>query len=445
MIESKASTDATQLILASNYTIKEKTTRHHSHGKNLEYELNEEYKAGTRDTLDYFQRQFSSESRDDEEEFGFFEYESLTFYNLPRVESSLDIVIAVQTSTISSQKRKKDDRLDNLSLDLTSGHAIVGVIRDLGNDVKHLEAGDRVVTIVDSLTENPRFAKFPADLAVKVPCGVDSADAASCAYSYLIGFQSLNHGVHFRKRYSNNSLAGQKILIVDGTGINGMATIQLAIIAGAEEVHAIGKRSHHQVLEDLGAIPLDPDDWEDEIETRFDLVIDSVQAEHYNQSKAAKALNPEGKYVCVGAPITIEGLKKKKTAYQPFLADAFAQLKLLFVRLKEATFYDLFSTLYHYPELTKVRCMFVFVMRFDNSFTNVCFFSQQMDLEVCLYLLSQGLIKPKISRYINRDELAYGFLSTDPNALEGTIIFEPWIKRGPPKYFRNKNKYSQMT
>lgn len=352
MMKSKDSTSAIKLVIPSKY-IKKQTRR--SPEKSLSNEfMNDQYQAG-RDDVDYFQRGFSSESRDEEEENGFFEYESLTFYNLPRVESPVDIVIAVQTSTISSRKVRKDLRLDNLSLDLTSGHAIVGVVRDLGSEVRHLEEGDRVVTIVESLTDNPRFAKIPADLAVKVPYGVDSADAASCAYNYLIGFQSINHGVTFRERYSNQSLVGQSILIIDGTGINGIATIQLAINAGAEEVYAIGDEEHHEFLKDLGAIPISPDDWNEDIESKFDLVIDSVQAEHYSQQKAAKVLNPEGKYVCVGTPITFEGLKTKKISCQPFLTDAFAQLNLLFVRLKKATFYDLFSTLYHYPELTKVQ------------------------------------------------------------------------------------------
>ncbi len=67
-----------------------------------------------------------------------------------------------------------------------------------------------------------------------------------------------------------------------------------------------------------------------------------------------------------------------------------------------------------------------------------------MDLEVVLYLLSQDLVKPKIMKYINTDELAHGFLTVDPTKT-GSIIYEPWSKRGPPKYFRNANKYSHMT
>lgn len=68
-----------------------------------------------------------------------------------------------------------------------------------------------------------------------------------------------------------------------------------------------------------------------------------------------------------------------------------------------------------------------------------------MDLEVVLYLLSEGHIKPEISKYINTDELAYGYLTFHPDTSIGTIIYEPWNKRGPPKYYKNSNKYSTMT
>ena len=67
-----------------------------------------------------------------------------------------------------------------------------------------------------------------------------------------------------------------------------------------------------------------------------------------------------------------------------------------------------------------------------------------MDLEVVLYLLSEGRIKPVISKYINTDELAYGFLTIDRKKRMGSIIYEPWNKRGPPKYYLNSNKYSHM-
>ncbi len=304
-----------------------------------------------RDDVDFFKRQLSSDSR--EEDCGFNEYESLSLFNLPRSEGPIDIVIAVQAVSVSSRRVTGDIPIDNLALDLTSGHAIVGIIREKGKAVEGYEVGDRVAAIVQSLSQNPRYTKVSADVVVRVPCGVDSADAASCAYTYLRAFQSLNHGDPFRQRYTQNSLRGQSILIIDGMGQTGQATIQLAKIAGAKKVYAIGDESHHRFLESLGSIPLNPNDWITSVEKEMDLVIDSVQSDHYKQFTAGKALKPNGKLVCVGTPLTMDGLRKQSC--HAFIEDFFAQINLMLVEQKKATFYDLFSSVFHYPEIMKVR------------------------------------------------------------------------------------------
>eukprot|EP00551_Chaetoceros_affinis_P000790 CAMPEP_0203656926 /NCGR_PEP_ID=MMETSP0088-20131115/43092_1 /ASSEMBLY_ACC=CAM_ASM_001087 /TAXON_ID=426623 /ORGANISM="Chaetoceros affinis, Strain CCMP159" /LENGTH=97 /DNA_ID=CAMNT_0050518061 /DNA_START=168 /DNA_END=458 /DNA_ORIENTATION=- len=95
-----------------------------------------------RDDVDFFKRQLSSDSREDDG--GFNEYESLSFFNLPRTESPIDVVLAVQAVTISSRWVAGDIPIDNLVLDLTSGHAIVGVIREKGKAVEGFRVGDRV-------------------------------------------------------------------------------------------------------------------------------------------------------------------------------------------------------------------------------------------------------------------------------------------------------------
>jgi NADPH:quinone reductase-like Zn-dependent oxidoreductase len=315
------------------------------------------------DDVEYFKRELSSDSRDEDE--GFFEYESLAFFNLPRAEGPIDIVITVQAATISSRSVPNSAHvsIDNEALDLTSGHAIVGIVKEIGPEVKELAVGDRVATIIKSLTPNPRYAKVSSTIAVKVPCGVDSAEAAVCAYTFLRSFQSINHGVPFSNRYSNKSLKGQSILIIDGVGITGVATMQLALNAGAKDVYAIGLPLHHKFIKSYGATPLDPDNWIETVENKMDLVIDSVQANHYKQFMAGRALKPNGKIVVVGKPITIEGLKTSSISCQAFIEDVFAQLNLLFVEQKKATFYDLFSSLYYYPELMKVsKCQQSFIL-----------------------------------------------------------------------------------
>ena len=128
----------------------------------------------------------------------------------------------------------------------------------------------------------------------------------------------------------------------------------MAINCGAEEVYTIADSFFHEYLRSLGAIPLNPENWVELIENNIDLVIDSVQAEYHKQYLASKALKIEGKYVCVGTPITTEGLKSSPCTFEPFIGDICAQLNLLCMSQKKATFYDLFSTFFHYPEIMKV-------------------------------------------------------------------------------------------
>jgi hypothetical protein len=43
---------------------------------------------------------------------------------------------------------------------------------------------------------------------------------------------------------------------------------------------------------------------------------------------------------------------------------------------------------------------------------------------------------------VNSDELAYGLVTIEPGAIAGSIICEPWNRRGPPK--SSKEGYTQM-
>jgi NADPH:quinone reductase-like Zn-dependent oxidoreductase len=296
-----------------------------------------------------FKREMSSESREEEE--GFREYESLSYFNLPRPETPTDIVIAVQAITISSRRVQEAMQMDNVTLDLTTGHAIVGIVREKGIEVDDFEVGDRVTTIIETLGPNPRYAKFSSNLAVKVPFGVDSAEVASCSYTFLCAYQSIYHGVPVKFRYAVKPLSGYKVLVVDGIGMIGQATIQLALNAGAEEVYAISEVTHHEHLELIGAIPLLPEDWVQSVENQMDIVIDSVEASHYKQSAARQAMKENGKLVCVSTPISTSGMKSQKM--KPFIKGLVAQIDLLFIQQK-GTFYDLFSTIKNYPDIMKV-------------------------------------------------------------------------------------------
>jgi len=307
---------------------------------------------GRDDAFDYIKEDMSSESRDEDD--GFLEYESLSsMFNVPRPESPLDVVITVQAVTITSKRVEGDNILiDNFSLEMMSGHAIVGIVREVGNLVKEIKVGDRVATVIETLSNNPRYAKCSANVTVKVPHGVDSAEAASCAYTYLGAFQSINHGVKSHKRYLRNSLKDQKILVVDGISVIGQAAIQLVKASGAKEIYTIGENYHHPFLQSCGTIPLDSNDWLKSVEGNMDLVI--VQAVHHMKYVTRKALKKDGKLVCIGTPLSGESLKPRQLSFKPLLGNMLAQFDLAFIQKQKATFYDFFSNIVHYPEIMKV-------------------------------------------------------------------------------------------
>ncbi len=321
-----------------------------------------------------------------------FEYEPLVFFDVPRPGEG-EIVIAVQAATISSLKSKvhQEVKIDNVSLDLNSGIAIVGVVREIGPHVTRWKVGDRVATIIKSMMKNARYARVLETTVVDVPCGLDSAESAAVAYTYLLGFQSLTHGiVNQQLRYSNDVFQGKSILIIDGASTSGLAIVQLAKSLGAEAVYATGKLHRHDLLRSFGAEPLDeqPINWMMTVEGKMDIVIDMKMAKTFQHYEAEKALKATGKMVYVGYPISIDSLKYGSAdSWKCLFEQLVAQIALIFARAN-ATYYDLFSHFDNYPEELKVRRghqSLFFKSRTWSNFTFLCllFIPSEERFETC--------------------------------------------------------------
>lgn len=354
-----------------------------------------------------------------------FEYEALTYFNLPKPGDD-EIVIVVQATTISSLKTNigKEVTIDDVSLDLNSGIAIVGVVKEKGINVSEdkLCIGDRVATILKSVMKNTRYAQVPSDIVVRVPCGLDSAEAAAAAYTYLLSFQSLTHNIcNPRIRYLPTLFRSKNIFIADGASTVGQAAIQIAKVLGGT-VFAAGPNLREETIRSLGAIYVGENfnDWVEILEGRIHLMIDTILAKSFQCKVVEKLLvNDCGKVVYMGMPINFESLRHGSTVSWKCLGrQLIAQTTLMFISSAEASYYDLFSSLENYPK------------RLTD------------DLNYVLVLLAEGKIKPKISKYVNSDELAYGLVTLEPGTTAGSIICEPWKRRGPPR--SSKEGYTQM-
>ena len=140
---------------------------------------------------------------------------------------------------------------------------------------------------------------------VKVPRGIDPDLAACLPETYLTAFQilHLNHR-NGSRRYRNDSLKGQSILIMNGHTSLGRAIIELSLAAGAEFCYALVKSKQAPSISKLGGIPLskDPQDWLTLIGRQVHLmvtVIDDIHADHVTKDHL-KALNDKGEVVIVG-------------------------------------------------------------------------------------------------------------------------------------------------
>jgi NADPH:quinone reductase-like Zn-dependent oxidoreductase len=139
---------------------------------------------------------------------------------------------------------------------------------------------------------------------VKVPEGIDPAQAVCLCNTYLSAFQSLHYGQVAFSRYAENSLEGKTVLIVGSTASTfGKAVIELAVDGNAAIVFATAKRKYWRMLLALGIIPL-PDDsfeWLNRVEGTIDLAL-IVGMEEPNQIAESheRALRQDGRLIICG-------------------------------------------------------------------------------------------------------------------------------------------------
>ncbi|MBA4407784.1 oxidoreductase [bacterium] len=129
----------------------------------------------------------------------------------------------------------------------TPGYDIVGLVDKLGENVTELCKGDYVA----ALTVHGGYSEYiflPEYELVKIPNGIDPVEAVSLVLNYITAYQML-----FR---TANVKDGEKILVHGAAGGVGTALLQLAKLKKLT-VYGTASVSKHQLVENLGAIPID--------------------------------------------------------------------------------------------------------------------------------------------------------------------------------------------
>ena len=268
------------------------------------------------------------------------------------------------------------------------GYDVIGEIDQLGHGVSGLQVGTRVadMTVVGS---NATYCTLPAERVVRVPAGLDAAEAATLILSWTTAYQLLHRAARVKR--------GQRVLVQGAAGAVGQALLVLGKLAGLE-LWGTARSEHAPLVRELGATPIDyrREDFTGVLPDGFDVIFDGIAEDRYRRSFMALK---RGGLLC---------------AYG-YSAGVQAQHRMI-------TMLTWISRLYLWgwlPGGKRARFYSINVMRAQHP----GWFRE--DLERLFGLLATRTIRPRVAERISFDELAEAHRRLDAGGLEGKLVLCP--------------------
>ena len=182
-------------------------------------------------------------------------------------------------------------------LPFTPGNEIAGVIADVGDKVKHLRKGQRVLAMPSQGGLAEKIA-IHENRCLAIPEVLSFEAAASFLVNYCTAFHGLN--------YCGNVKSGERVLILGAAGGVGVAAIDVAKAMGATVIAAASSEEKRQACLALGAdavIDYTQDNWRDSLKEilagePLDVVYDPVGGEF--AEPALRSLGADGRFLVVG-------------------------------------------------------------------------------------------------------------------------------------------------
>jgi NADPH2:quinone reductase len=272
------------------------------------------------------------------------------------------------------------------------GYDVVGEIDQLGDGVSGFQVGDRVadMTVVGS---NAVYRTLPADGLVRVPAGVEAAEAAALVLSWTTAYQLLHRTARVQR--------GQRVLVQGAAGAVGQALLVLGRLAGVER-WGTARGAHAALIRELGATPIDyqREDFTHVLPGGFDVVFDGIAEDGYRHSFAALK---RGGLLC---------------AYG-YTAGVQPQRRLLTILMWIARVYLWRGLLSWLPGGKRVRVYSINAMRALHP----TWFRE--DLERLFGLLATRAIRPRVAERISFDEVAEAHRRLEAGGLEGKLVLCP--------------------
>src|SRR5580765_8473500 len=176
------------------------------------------------------------------------------------------------------------------------GYDLVGEIDQLGDGVRGFQVGDRVadLTVVGS---NTVYRTLRVEGLIRLPAGVDAAEAAALILSWTTAYQLLHRAARVQRR--------QCVLVHGAAGAVGQALLVLGRMAGLE-LWGTARGAHAALIRELGATPIDHqrEDFTRVLPGGFDVVFDGIGEDGYRRSFAA--LRPGGLLLAIGFSASVQ-------------------------------------------------------------------------------------------------------------------------------------------
>ena len=280
------------------------------------------------------------------------------------------------------------------------GYDLVGEIDQLGEGVSGFQLGDRVADMT-VLGSNATFRTLRAKDLVRVPMGVDAAEAAALILSWTTAYQLLHRAARVQR--------GQRVLVQGAAGAVGQALLVLGSTAGVE-LWGTARGEHAALLRELGATPIDyqREDFTRVLPGGFDVVFDGVGEDDYRRSFAALE---SGGLLCA------YGYSARVPTQRRVLALLTSLVRVYLWRRVRSWF----------PGGKRVLLYSINLMRAQHP----AWFRE--DLERLFDLLATGAIRPRVAERISFDEVIDAHRRVEAGGLEGKLVLCPDLApRFPP-------------
>ena len=175
------------------------------------------------------------------------------------------------------------------------------VIESCGPGVTQWKPGDSVAAIIKTGGYS-RYIVLPEPELVKVPAGLDPAEAVSLVLNYTTAYQLIHRVAELRQ--------GESVLIHGAAGGVGTAALQLGSLAGLK-MFGTASKPKHDLVASLGGIPIDYRT-EDFVQRAagVNAVFDPIGGRNWLRSY--RALGKGGRFVGYGMSAAIEGGRRNR-------------------------------------------------------------------------------------------------------------------------------------